>query len=309
MHPKDYINPAPDDVYDLVAIGAGVSGLITVIIGAWLGKKCALIERHAMGGDCLNIGCVPSKALISCARAAHSVKELKNFGVHIPDGNVTIDFPFVMERMRKIRAEISHHDSVQRYSREFCKHVFVGNGKFVGDHGIEVTGDDGTTRLLKYKKAMISTGASAAIPPIPGLRDIPHLTNANFFNLVALPPRILVIGCGPIGLELSQSLARFGSQVFCFEGMNRLLPREDLEASSLLRKQLEADGVNVFTSVSIKKVEILTTGELYQPSWNIYCIHVEIDGVLQKFEGEALLNATGRSPNVHDIGLENVSIA
>lgn len=168
-----------------------------------------------MGGDCLNIGCVPSKALIACARAAHSVKELKDFGVIIPQGTsyciflfslsdihyfageVTVDFGYVMKRMRDIRAKISHHDSVERYSKEFCKHVFVGQGKFSGNNVIEVTGDDGTVRQLKYKKAMIATGASASIPPVPGLRDIPHLTNANFFNLTERPPRVLVIGCGP----------------------------------------------------------------------------------------------------------------
>lgn len=145
-----------------------------------------------MGGDCLNTGCVPSKALIACARAIHSVKNLKQFGVSIPEGEVTIDFNFVMERMRKIRAKISHHDSVERYSKDFCKHVFLGNAKFIGVDKVEVTGDDGSKRELTFKKAMIATGASAAIPPIPGLVDIPFLTNSNFFNQTELPPRMLV---------------------------------------------------------------------------------------------------------------------
>jgi thioredoxin reductase len=242
IHPRDYVNPDPTEEYDLVAIGAGVSGLISVIIGAWLGKKCALIERHGMGGDCLNTGCVPSKALIACARAAHSVKTLSTFGVHIPDGPVTVDFGYVMQRMREIRAKISHHDSVQRYSRDFCKHVFVGHAQFIGGHVIEVTGDDGGKRQLTFKKAMIATGASAAIPPVVGLREVPHLTNSNFFNMTELPPRLLVIGCGPIGLELSQSMCRLGAEVTCLEAGPRLLPREDPDASSVLRAQLEADG-------------------------------------------------------------------
>ena len=161
-----------------------MSGLISVIQGAWLGKKCALIERHGMGGDCLNTGCVPSKALIACARALHSVKHLAEYGVTIPPGEVKLDFGHVMRRMRGIRAKISHHDSVARYSREFCKHVYVGHAKFVGGKQIEVVGDDGSTRVLTFKKAMVCTGASAAIPPVPGLRDVPHLTNANFFNQV-----------------------------------------------------------------------------------------------------------------------------
>jgi pyruvate/2-oxoglutarate dehydrogenase complex dihydrolipoamide dehydrogenase (E3) component len=214
VHPLDYVNPEPDvEEYDMVVIGAGVSGLISVIIGAWLGKKCALIERHSMGGDCLNTGCVPSKALIACARAMHSTQHLSEFGVKIPEGEVTIDFNFVMERMRKIRAKISHVDSVERYSRDFCKHVFVGDAKFIGNKSVEIIGDDGSKRVLKYKKAMIAVGASAAIPPVPGLREIPFLTNSNFFNQTQLPPRMMVIGCGPIGLELSQAMARFGCKV------------------------------------------------------------------------------------------------
>ena len=218
IHPPDYVNPQPSESYDLIAIGGGVSGLISVIMGAWLGKKCALIERHGMGGDCLNTGCVPSKAVIACARAFHSIKSLGEFGISIPEGsNPTIDFGFVMRRMRAIRAKISHHDSVQRYSREFCEHVFIGQAEFAGGHVIKVTGDDGTSRSLTFKKAMIATGASAAIPPVPGLRECPHLTNSNFFNLEELPPRMVVIGCGPIGLELSQSMARFGSRVICLE--------------------------------------------------------------------------------------------
>eukprot|EP01035_Chromulina_nebulosa_P019347 gene19347-25212_t len=308
VHPNDYVNPEPSDDYDLVAIGAGVSGLISVIIGAWLGKKCALIEKHAMGGDCLNIGCVPSKALIACARAAHSVKELKKFGVHIPEGEVTVDFPFVMKRMREIRARISHHDSVQRYSKEFCKHVFVGEGKFIGNNEIEVTGDDGSKRTLKYKKAMIATGASAAIPPVAGLREIPHLTNANFFNLNALPPRMIVIGCGPIGLELSQSLTRMGSKVMCFEMSPRLLPREDPDASKILQNQLEADGVEIYTNIKIVKVELVSTGSLYEAPWSLYKITIIKDGETVEFEGEAILNATGRAPNVYGIGLETVGV-
>jgi thioredoxin reductase len=242
VHPENYINPESSNDYDLVAIGAGVSGLISVIIGSWLGKRCALIERHNMGGDCLNIGCVPSKALISCAHAAHNVQKLKNYGIKIPEGKVEIDFGFVMTRMREIRAKISHHDSVQRYSRDFCEHVYVGNGKFIeGKNQIEVIGDDGTSRILTFKKAMIATGASAAIP-IPILREIPHLTNSNLFNLVELPPRLLVIGSGPIGLEISQAMSRFGSQVICFEMAPKILMREDPDATDILSKQLEDDG-------------------------------------------------------------------
>jgi len=245
VHPHDYINPIYDAEYDLVVIGAGVAGLLSVIIGAWLGKSCALIEKHAMGGDCLNIGCVPSKALVACACAFQSLKSLDEFGITLPEGNPTIDFGRVMRRMREIRAKISHHDSVQRYSKEFCKHVYVGEGVFTGGKVVEVTGIDGSKRILRFKKAMIATGASASIPPIPGLRTTSHLTNANFFNLIELPPRMIVIGCGPIGLELSQCMARFGCFVTCLEVGSRILPREDPDASNLVAKQLLEDGMSL----------------------------------------------------------------
>jgi len=307
IHPHDYVNPSPDDEYDMVAIGAGVSGLISVIIGAWLGKKCALIEKHGMGGDCLNTGCVPSKALIACARAIHSVKNLEQFGVHIPEGDIKIDFSFVMKRMREIRSRISHHDSVARYSKEFCKHVFIGNAKFIGGNKIDIVGDDGSVRTVSFKKAMIASGASAAIPPILGLREVPHLTNSNFFNLTELPRRMLVIGCGPIGLELSQCMTRFGCEVTCLEMSPQLLPREDPDAAAILKKQLDSDGLKVYTSVKILKVEY-EAGGLYCAPWGLYKVTVEYNGEVHQLEGEALLNATGRAPNVHDLGLENVGV-
>jgi hypothetical protein len=242
VHPHDYENPQPDDCYDLVVIGAGAAGLISSIMGAWLGKKVALIEEHAMGGDCLNSGCVPSKALIACAKAVHTVKDLEKYGVKI-EGQVSTDFGFVMERMRGIRATISHHDSVQRYSRDFCRHVFIGHAHFSDSNTVTVQGEDGTCRLLSFNKAMIATGASAAIPA--ELRDIPHLTNSSLFNLTALPPRICIIGCGPIGMEMAQSMARFGSIVHCFERFPRLLMREDAEAVNILQGQLEKDGKSI----------------------------------------------------------------
>ena len=315
VHPLDYVNPSSDMDYDLVVIGAGVSGLLSVIIGAWLGKSCALIERHGMGGDCLNTGCVPSKALIACARAAHSVKHLSDFGVTIPDGPVRVDFGFVMERMRAIRAKISHHDSVQRYKRDFCKDVYIGHAEFAGGNVITVVGDDKSVRTLRFKKAMIATGASAAIPPVSGLSESPHLTNSNFFNLTALPPRMLVIGCGPIGLELSQSMCRFGCDVTCLEMGPRLLPREDPDAANILKQQLDADGVKFLLGVKIIKVEYSAPKGVgpevrLEAPWGIYSVYVEVPGQegVQVFQGEALLNATGRAPNVHDVGLDKVGV-
>eukprot|EP01041_Mallomonas_annulata_P001803 gene1803-3500_t len=311
VHPKNYRNPDPIDEYDLVVIGGGVAGLISVIMGAWLGKKCALIEQHNMGGDCLNTGCIPSKAIISCAKAYHNAKHnLKQFGIKIPPQSITLDFAAVMERMREIRSKISHHDSVQRYSREFCEHVFLGQGKFIGRNVVEVQGDDGTSRFLCFKKAIIATGASAVIPSVAGLSGVPHLTNSNLFNLTALPPRLLVIGCGSVGLELAQCFARFGCHVTCFEFGTRIMPREDPDAATLLAQQLKKDGVVIHTGVDVILVDrIGTGGNLYNPPWNRYTVTIQhASGALCTFDGEALLNCTGRAPNVHNLGLDTVHI-
>jgi pyruvate/2-oxoglutarate dehydrogenase complex dihydrolipoamide dehydrogenase (E3) component len=242
VHPAHYLNPNPSEDYDLVVLGAGVSGLLSVITGKWLGKRCALVESHAMGGDCLNIGCVPSKAFIASAKVLHDIQSASKFGIHLPINEVRVDFAAIMTRMRKIRADISPHDSVERYSKDFCEHVYIGIGRFSPNerNTIIVTGDDGTKRSLRYKKAMIATGASASIPEF--LHHIPHLTNKNFFNLLELPPRLVSIGCGPVSLELSQACAIFGCQVICIENRNDILHREDPDAAELLHQLLEQDG-------------------------------------------------------------------
>lgn len=311
VHPHNYCNPMHENEYDLVVIGAGVAGLISSIMGAWLGKRVALIERHAMGGDCLNTGCVPSKAVVACAKAFHNLQHLSKYGIHL-DGKATIDFGFVMERMRKIRAKISHHDSVQRYGKEFCQHVYIGHACFHANKVIEVTGDDGSKRQLRFKKAMIGTGASAAIPP--NLVGVPHLTNSSFFNLTELPPRVIFVGCGPIGMELAQSLARFGSTVLCFERAERLLIREDPQAAAVLQESLDRDGVQMFFNAVVHSFRVKgehneATGEgLYRTPWLQYEIEVEINGALQIFHADCVMNATGRAPNVHGLGLDIVQV-
>jgi pyruvate/2-oxoglutarate dehydrogenase complex dihydrolipoamide dehydrogenase (E3) component len=257
VHPVDYLNPNPSEEYDLVVLGAGVAGILSVITAKWLGKRCALVESHAMGGDCLNIGCVPSKAFIAAAKVLHQIKSASKLGIYLPIDKVRVDFAAIMTRMRKIRAEISPHDSVERYSNDFCEHVFIGTGRFLSSDEMKemgneehktivVTGDDGAKRFLKYKKAVIATGASASIPDF--LCEIPHLTNKNFFNLTELPPRLVAIGCGPVSLELSQACALFGCQVTCIENGNEILHREDSDAAQLLHQLLEQDGW--FTSCS-----------------------------------------------------------
>jgi len=315
VHPKDYVNPEQgEEEYDLVAIGAGVAGLLSVIMGNALGKKCVLIEKHYMGGDCLNVGCFPSKVLIGCARRAHEVRTASEFGVKIPEGEVTVDFGFVMERMRRLRAEIgSEVDSVARYKRDFCKEIYLGHAEFTGSHSMKVSSKEHGDRTIKFKKAMIGTGASALIPPIEGMRPkdgvpgVEHLTNMNIFNMTEMPKTMTVIGAGPIGMELAQAFCRFGCKVTVLEYGDHFLPREDPDASELVKKQMEADGIELVLCVRFTKVEA-TDGNITHAPFRNYKVHTTICGEPRTFESEAVLNGTGRAPNVHGLGLEAAGV-
>ncbi len=238
VHPADWRNPTPAPRYNLVVIGGGTAGLVSAVGAAGLGAKVALVEKHLLGGDCLNVGCVPSKAIIRAARKAAGVRDMAEFGVNVPNGT-TIDFGKVMERMRRLRADISPHDSAKRFT-ELGVDVFLGTGKFTGPDTIEVGG-----QTLRFIKAAIATGARAAAPPIPGLKDVPYLTNETLFTLTELPKRFGIIGAGPIGCEMAQSFARFGSEVFLIEATHGILPREDRDASEIVRAVMEREGVKL----------------------------------------------------------------
>lgn len=191
-----------------------------------------------MGGDCLNVGCVPSKAVVRAARAAAAVREAGELGVHVPEG-VTIDFGQVMERMRCLRASIAPNDSVKRFS-DLGIDVFIGDGRFVDAHSVEVAGE-----RLTFKKAVIAAGARAAAPTIAGLDDVMYLTNETVFSLTELPGRLAIIGAGPIGCEMAQSFARFGSEVLLVETLHGILPREDSDAAGIVWESMQRDGVKL----------------------------------------------------------------
>lgn len=290
--------------YDVIAIGAGVAGLLSVIIGKSLGKQCLLVEKHYMGGDCLNVGCFPSKALIACARKAYELKHAADFGIKV--GSIEIDFPFVMNRMRELRASIAPHDGVARYERDFTK-VVIAQATFLDASTLQVE-SKGRTQTVRFDKCFVCTGASASVVPVPGLRDTPHLTNANFFNLQELPPRACLIGAGPIGIEMAQALQRFGSQVTIFEISSHLLPREDSDAAEIVAQALVDDGVDVHYSVKLTNVKV--AGDLaYKAPWPLYEVSAVLkDGTEKIFECEVLLNATGRTPNVHGLGLDEAGV-
>ena len=293
VHPAAWRNPEPAPRYNLVVIGAGTAGLVAAAGAAGLGAKVALIERHLMGGDCLNTGCVPSKGIIRASRAAYEVKTAREFGVNC--ANTSVDFSTAMERMRRIRAGISAHDSFERFSKEFGIDVFLGSGTFTGPNIIDVEG-----KKIRFKKAAICTGARAAAPPIPGIEETGYLTNENVFWLTELPKRLLVIGGGPIGCELSQAFARMGSEVTVIETAGHLLVREDPDAAEIIQKSMLRDGVKLALSAKILKAEKRGADKV---------ITIEQGGNTVDLAGDAILVGVGRLPNVNGLGLEAAGVA
>jgi pyruvate/2-oxoglutarate dehydrogenase complex dihydrolipoamide dehydrogenase (E3) component len=293
VHPLDYNNPEPEEKYNLVVIGAGTAGLVAASIAAGLGGKVALVERALMGGDCLNVGCVPSKAIISAARSAALVRKASEFGVNV-NGEVSVDFPKVMERMRELRSDISPNDSVARFKEKGID-VFLGQAKFTSNDTVEVDGIK-----LKFAKAVIATGARASAPAIKGLDTVDYLTNEKLFSLTELPKRFGIIGAGPIGAEMGQSFARFGSEVTLVTSKGGLMPKEDPEAARIVRKSMEHDGVKFVGGAH----EIVVAPE---PDGTIRMKYDHPqDGY--DFVVDRLLVAVGRAPNVEGLGLENVGV-
>jgi pyruvate/2-oxoglutarate dehydrogenase complex dihydrolipoamide dehydrogenase (E3) component len=292
VHPPDWKNPEPKGRYNLVVLGAGTAGLVSAAIGAALAARVALIERHLMGGDCLNVGCVPSKAILRSSRAAADVRDASKFGVN-GAGDIEADFAAVMERMRRLRSEISPHDSAHRFS-ELGVDVFLGDARFTGPDSIEVAGTG-----LRFKKALIATGARAVAPPISGLQEAGYLTNETVFSLTELPREFLVIGAGPIGCELAQAFARLGSRVTLVEAGTRLLPREDPEASSLLAEVFEREGIRVLFQGKVERV----TREGSRRR-----VEVDRQGRIEVLAADQILVGVGRAPNVEGLNLEAAGV-
>jgi pyruvate/2-oxoglutarate dehydrogenase complex dihydrolipoamide dehydrogenase (E3) component len=296
VHPPDWVNPDPTGTYNIVVIGAGTAGLVTAVIAAAVGAKVALIEKHLMGGDCLNVGCVPSKGVIRASRAWADVRHADEFGVHIPPG-VKYDFGAAMARMRKLRARISHTDSVHRY-KSLGVDVFIGNSRFSGPDTVTVEGPAGN-RTLRFAKAAICTGARASAPPTPGLQEAGYLTNETIFTLTELPPRLAVIGAGPIGCELAQSFARFGSQVYLIEALHGIMPNEDRDAAAIVHASMLRDGVKLLCCGKDVKVAKTDGGKR---------LAVDSHGQHYDITVDEILVAVGRTPNVDGLGLDTVGV-
>jgi len=294
VHPPDWVNPEAADIYDLVVIGAGTAGLVVAAgaAGLDLGLKVALIEKHLMGGDCLNVGCVPSKTIIRSARVVGELWDGKELGINIPK-NIDVDFSTVMARMRRIRAGISPHDSAKRFQK-LGVDVFLGSGRFVSKNTVEV-GD----QILRFKKAVIATGARAAQPEIPGIEKAGYLTNESVFSLIQKPERLAVIGGGPIGCELAQAFCRLGCEVVLFHRNSHILNKEDAEAAEILQKVLIKEGIRLVLNSKLEEVVTVTEGKRLYFSSNGYRDSVTVDEILV---------GAGRVPNVESLNLEAVGV-
>jgi pyruvate/2-oxoglutarate dehydrogenase complex dihydrolipoamide dehydrogenase (E3) component len=296
VHPADWVNPEPTGRYNIVVVGAGTAGLITAVVAASLGAKVALIEKHLMGGDCLNVGCVPSKGMIRAARAWADLKKATEFGLSIPPA-VKYDFGAVMARMRKLRARISQNDSAQRYTK-LGVDVYIGSGRFIGTDTVQVEGRAGN-RILTFARAAVCTGARAAVPTIPGLHEADYLTNETIFSLTELPQRLGVIGAGPIGCELAQAFARFGSQVSVIETTHGIMPHEDRDAAEIVERQLLRDGVKLLCCGKDLRITKTSGGK-----------QLTVDSHGQQYDVmvDDILVGVGRIPNVERIGLEAAGV-
>ena len=292
VHPPDWVNPTPKGRYHLVVIGAGTAGLVTAAGAAALGAKVALIERHLLGGDCLNVGCVPSKAVIRASRAAADVAQAGEFGVQVPAG-VKVDFGAAMTRMRQIRAQISHHDSAAHLKAQGVD-VYLGQARFIGPEALEVSG-----QTLRFSRAVIATGARAVHPKIPGLAEAGFLTNETVFNLTERPRHLAVIGGGPIGCELAQAFRRLGSDVTLFHHGAHLLDREDADAAEIVQRAFIREGIHLVFKAKVARVEQRGTEKVL--------LH-ETDGHAQPVVVDEILVGAGRAPNVEGLNLEAVGV-
>ena len=298
VHPSGWKNPPPRGRYNLVVIGAGTAGLVAAAGAAGLGATVALVERALLGGDCLNTGCVPSKALLRAARAAGEMNFVRALG---GSAERAPEFPKIMARLRALRSLLSRHDSAARFAA-LGVDVFIGEAKFAAPGVVEVASSNGVAKdaaRLLYSRAVLATGARALVPDIPGLAEAGYFTNETIFNLTELPRRLVVIGGGPIGCELAQAFARLGAQVTLAEQSAQFLPREDADAAAVLLAALRRDGVDVRLNTVVESVAI---------AGNEKQLRVKGREGIATLPADAILASVGRAPNVEGLNLTAVGV-
>lgn len=292
VHPQAWNNPTPAARYQLLIAGAGSAGLVAAEAAAALGVRVALIERHLLGGTCLNTGCVPSKTLIRTARVYADMRDAARYGARVP-ADIQVDFAAAMERVRHVRSHLSGGDSVRRLAADGVD-VFFGNVQFTGADSLTVNGI-----RLHFDKAIIATGARPQVLSVPGLREAGYLTNANVFNLTELPRRLLVIGGGPLGCELAQSFCRLGARTTIVQDMPLFLPREERDAAQILSDAFARDGIEVRLNTRVVNVRVENGQKLVDLLSDDYHSTIAVD---------AILAGVGRVPNVEGLQLEAAGV-
>lgn len=280
--------------FDLVVIGGGAGGLFAASAANTLGAKTCIVEKKRLGGDCTWFGCMPSKALLKSAHVVNLFKRASEFGIKVP-GEFNLDTAHVMAHVRDVVQEISTHHPADVFEKRGIKVIF-GPPQFVDKNSIEVNGEN-----LRSKKFIICTGSHPVIPPIEGLKNLDYLTNENIFDLEKLPQSLMVLGGGPIGVELSQALNRLGTKIYIVEMMDRILFREDEEVANVLEEKLKWEGINILTG---KKAIKFKRGE-----GNVYATLENKEGHREEISAENVLIAVGRAPNVEGLSLEKAGIA
>jgi pyruvate/2-oxoglutarate dehydrogenase complex dihydrolipoamide dehydrogenase (E3) component len=290
--PAPWRNPKPAGRYNLVVIGGGPAGLVAARAAASMGAKVALVERGLLGGGCVNVGCIPSKAIIRTSRLYAEMRNAEHYGAQVP-ADIRVDFPAVMKRMRRITARVSRFDSAQRLSSAGVD-VFLGEAHFTASDALSV---DGTK--LRFRKALVATGARPDTPSIPGLAEAGYLTNENVFDLTELPRRLLVIGGGPLGCELAQAFCRLGARTSIAQSPPLFLPKEERDAAQLLSDSFARDGIDVRLNTEAVKVRMEGGRKV---------VDLISDGYQSTVTVDAILTGTGRLPNVERLNVDAAGI-
>jgi pyruvate/2-oxoglutarate dehydrogenase complex dihydrolipoamide dehydrogenase (E3) component len=290
VFPSNWKNPKPADIYDLVVLGGGPGGMTAVTMAAKLNAKTAIVEKEHLGGECLNVGCIPSKTLLRSSRLCAEVRDAADFGIEIGKG-WRVNFPSVMQRVRRLRSALSPHDSALHF-KALGTDVFLGMGHFTGSDKLEVAG-----QTLRFKKAIVATGTQPIRLAVQGLEEAGYLTNQTVFNLTFLPARLAVIGAGPIGCELSQAFARFGSKVLLITRGSSLLPKDDRTATERLQKVMEKEGMQVLFQSQLQRVEMKGKEKI-----------LYLDRSSKGIAVDEILVATGRIPVVEELALDRAGV-